>query len=58
MVNIIRLLLQLEGAKNVKETLIEEIAENLPKAMKKAKIPQKKINLTIRYWVEMVQEME
>ncbi len=58
MVNIIRLLLQLEGAKNVKETLIEEIAENLPKAMKKAKIPQKQINKTIRYWVEMVQEME
>jgi len=57
MVNIIRLMLQLEGAKNVKEVLIEEIAEKLPKAMKKAKIPQKKINLTIRYWIEMVQEM-
>ena len=58
MVNIIRLLLQLEGAKDVKETLIEEIADKLPKAMKKAKIPQKQINKTIRYWVEMVQDME
>ena len=56
-VNVIRLLLQLEGAKNVKDTLVEEIAEKLPEAMKKAKIPQKKINLTIRYWIEMVQEI-
>ena len=57
MVNIIRLLLQLEGAKNVKDTLIEEIAEKLPQAMKKAKIPQDKINKTIRYWVETVRDM-
>ena len=57
MVNIIRLLLQLEGAKNVKDTLIDEIAEKLPLAMKKAEIPQKKINKTIRYWIEMVRDM-
>jgi len=58
MVSVIRELQRLEGAKDVQNVLIEEIAENLPKAMKKAKIPQKKINLAIRYWVEMVQEME
>tara|TARA_R100000234_G_C4980919_1_gene170807 strand:+ start:394 stop:879 length:486 start_codon:yes stop_codon:yes gene_type:complete len=56
MVNIIRLLLQLEGAKNVKDTLIEEVAEKLPEAMKKAKISKKQINRTIRYWVEMVKD--
>ena len=57
-VGVIKELQRLEGAKDIQNILIEEIAENLPKAMKKAKIPQKKINLTIRYWVEMVQEME
>ena len=57
-VGVIKELQRLEGAKDIQHILIEEIAENLPKAMKKAKIPQKKINLTIRYWVEMVQEME
>jgi len=58
MVNVIRMMLTLEGAKDVKETLIKELAEKLPEAMKKAKISQKKINLTIRYWIEMVKEME
>lgn len=57
MVNIIRLLLQLEGAKNVKDCLIEEIAEKLPEAMERANISQDKINKTIRYWVEMVRDM-
>ena len=58
MVNVIRLMLQLEGAKDARDTLIKEIAEQLPKAMKKAEISQKKINLIIRNWVEMVKEME
>jgi len=58
MVSVIRELQRLEGAKDIQNILIEEIAEKLPEAMKKAKIPQKKINLIIRYWVEMVQEME
>ena len=58
MVNVIRLMLQLEGAKDVRDTLIKEIAEQLPKAMKKAEISQKKINLIIRNWIEMVKEME
>jgi len=58
MVSVIRELQRLEGAKDLQDTLVEEIAEKLPEAMKKAKIPQKKINLVIRYWVEMVQEME
>jgi len=58
MVNVIRMMLQLEGAKNVKDTLIREIAEKLPEAMKKAEISQDKINLTIRNWVEMVREMD
>ena len=51
-------MLTLEGAKDVKETLIKELAEKLPQAMKDAKISQKKINLTIRNWIEMVKEME
>jgi len=58
MVSVIRELQRLEGAKDLQDTLVEEVAEKLPEAMKKAKIPQKKINLIIRYWVEMVQEME
>jgi hypothetical protein len=57
MVSVIRELQKLEGAQDVQNVLIEEVAENLPIAMKKAGIPQKKINLTIRYWVELVQEM-
>ena len=57
MVSVIRELQRLEGAKDIQNALIEEIAEYLPEAMKKAKIPQKKINLTIRYWIEMVQDM-
>ena len=58
MVSVIRELQRLEDAKDLQDTLVEEVAEKLPEAMKKAKIPQKKINLIIRYWVEMVQEME
>jgi len=58
MVSVIRELQKLEDAKDLQDTLVEEVAEKLPEAMKKAKIPQKKINLIIRYWVEMVQEME
>ena len=58
MVSVIRELQRLEGAKDLQDSLVEEVAEKLPEAMKKAKIPQKKINLIIRYWVEMVQEME
>ena len=58
MVSVIRELQRLEGAKDFQDSLVEEVAEKLPEAMKKAKIPQKKINLIIRYWVEMVQEME
>jgi len=57
-VGVIKELQRLEGALDIQNVLIEEIAELLPEAMKKAKIPQKKINLTIRYWVEMVQGME
>jgi flagellar motor component MotA len=57
MVNVIRMLLHLEGAKDVKDTLVKEIAEQLPEAMKRAKIPQKKINTTIKIWVEMVRDM-
>ena len=58
MVSVIRELQRLEDAKDLQDTLVEEVAEKLPEAMRKAKIPQKKINLIIRYWVEMVQEME
>ena len=58
MINAIRLMLQLEGAMDVRETLIKEIAEKLPEAMKKAEISQKKINHTIRHWVETVRKME
>tara|TARA_R100000781_G_C4005339_1_gene101743 strand:- start:52 stop:537 length:486 start_codon:yes stop_codon:yes gene_type:complete len=58
MVSVIRELQRLEGVKDLRDALIREIAEKLPEAMIKAKIPQKQINLVIRYWVEMVQEME
>ena len=58
MVSVIRELQRLEDAKDLQDTLVEEVAEKLPEAMKRAKIPQKKINLIIRYWVERVQEME
>jgi len=58
MVSVIRELQRLEGVKDLRDALIREIAEKLPEAMKKAKISQKQINLVIRYWVEMVQEME
>jgi len=57
-VGVIKELQSLEGAKDIQNALIEEIAELLPEAMKKAKIPQKQINLVIRNWVEMVQDME
>lgn len=55
---VIKELQRLEGALDVQNVLIEEIAELLPQAMKKSKISQKQINLVIRNWVEMVQEME
>tara|TARA_R110002051_G_scaffold284383_3_gene346525 strand:- start:152 stop:637 length:486 start_codon:yes stop_codon:yes gene_type:complete len=58
MVSVIRELQRLEGVKDLRDALIQEIAEKLPEAMKKSKIPQKTINLVIRNWVEMVQEME
>ena len=57
-VGVIKELQRLEGAKDLQNSLVEEVAEKLPEAMRKAKIPQKKINLIIRYWVEMVQEMQ
>lgn len=58
MVSVIRLLSSLEGVKDLQDELIQEVAQKLPEAMKKAKIPQKQINLVIRYWVEMIKEME
>tara|TARA_R100001463_G_scaffold124734_2_gene181921 strand:- start:2615 stop:3100 length:486 start_codon:yes stop_codon:yes gene_type:complete len=58
MVSVIRLLSTLEGAKDLQDELVQEVAHKLPEAMKKAKIPQKQINLVIRYWVEMIREME
>ena len=58
MVSVIRLLSTLEGAKDLQDELVQEVAEKLPEAMKKAKIPQKQINLVLRYWVEMIKEME
>ena len=58
MVLVIRLLSTLEGAKDLQDELVQEVAEKLPEAMKKAKIPQKQINLVLRYWVEMIKEME
>ena len=58
MVSVIRLLSTLEGAKDLQDELVQEVAEKLPEAMKKAKVPQKQINLVLRYWVEMIKEME
>ena len=58
MVSVIRLLSTLEGAKDLQDELVQEVAEKLPEAMKKAKISQKQINLVLRYWVEMIKEME
>ena len=58
MVSVIRLLSTLEGAKDLQDELVKEVAEKLPEAMKKAEVPQKQINLVIRYWVEMIKEME
>ena len=56
--SVIRLLSTLEGAKDLQDELVQEVAEKLPEAMKKAEIPQKQINLVLRYWVEMIKEME
>ena len=58
MVSVIRELQRLEGAKDLQDTLIQEIAEKMPEAMKKAKLSQKQINLVIRNWVEMVRDLE
>ena len=58
MVLVIRLLSTLEGAKDLQDELVQEVAEKLPEAMKKAKIPQKQINLVLRYWVEMIKDLE
>ncbi len=54
----IKELTRLEGALDLQNVLIEEIAELMPEAMKKAGVSQEKINLVIRHWVEMVKEME
>ena len=56
-VGVIKELQRLEGALDIQNVLIEEIAELMPEAMKKAGLPQEKINLVIRHWVEMVKEM-
>ena len=58
MVSVLRLLSTLEGAKDLQDELVQEVAEKLPEAMKKAKIPQKQINLVLRYWVEMIKDLE
>ena len=58
MVSVIRLISTLEGAKDLQDELVQEVAEKLPEAMKKAKIPQKQINLVLRYWVEMIKDLE
>ena len=58
MVSVIRELQRLEGAKDLQDTLIQEIAEKMPEAMKKAGLSQEQINLVIRNWVEMVRDME
>jgi hypothetical protein len=58
MVSVIRELQRLEGAKDLQDTLIQEIAEKMPEAMKKAKLSQEQINLVIRNWVEMVRDLE
>ena len=58
MVSVIRELQRLEGAKDLQDTLIQEIAEKMPEAMKKAGLSQEEINLVIRNWVELVRDME
>ena len=58
MVSVIRELQRLEGAKDLQDTLIQEIAEKMPEAMKRAGLSQEQINLVIRNWVEMVRDME
>jgi len=58
MVSVIRELQRLEGAKDLQDTLIQEIAEKMPEAMKKSGLSQKQINLVIRNWVEMVRDLE
>ena len=58
MVSVIRELQRLEGAKDLQDTLIQEIAEKMPEAMKKAGLSQEQINLVIRHWVELVRDME
>jgi hypothetical protein len=58
MVSVIRELQRLEGAKDLQDTLIQEIAEKMPEAMKKAKLSQEQINLVIRNWVELVRDLE
>ncbi len=58
MVSVIRELQRLEGAKDLQDTLIQEIAEKMPEAMKKSGLSQEQINLVIRNWVEMVRDLE
>lgn len=58
MVSVIRELQRLEGAKDLQDTLIQEIAEKMPEAMKKSGLSQEQINLVIRNWVELVRDME
>lgn len=52
MINTIKMLIELEGATDAKETIITEIAEKLPVAMKKAGMKQKMINDVIKIWIE------
>ena len=58
MVSVIRELQRLEGAKDLQDTLIREIADKMPEAMKNAGLSQEQINLVIRNWVELVRDME
>ena len=50
MVSVIRELQRLEGAKDLQDTLIQEIAEKMPEAMKKSGLSQEQINLVIENW--------
>jgi ribosome-binding protein aMBF1 (putative translation factor) len=58
MVSVIRELQRLEGAKDLQDTLIQEVADKMPEAMKRAGLSQEQINLVIRNWVEMVRDLE
>ena len=58
MVSVIRELQRLEGAKDLQDTLIREIADKMPEAMKNAGLSQEQINLVIRNWVELVRNLE